>query len=591
VSADAADAAARDHVPRPDAVRDELERILASEEFVASDRLKSFLRFVVEESLAGRADRLKAYTIALEVFGRDESFDPASDPVVRMEAGKLRRRLEHYYLGAGQRDAIRIEIPKGGYAPTFSHHPDEERADASPATPAPWRPLQRGWPGPRWLGLGALALAALILLAAIALRLESPTVEAEAGHPALQQRGPAIIVLPFEDLSKGGADDVFASGLTEELISNLMRIGELRLYSAYGSFLEQPTADAVALSKRLHVGYVVKGSVRREPDRVRLIVHLIEARSGQHLWSETYDRELTPENVFEIQEQLATDLAGQLAQPYGIVNEVTAASFRRQRSDSLVAYECVLRAFAYRRTWDPKLYAPARECLEDAARQDPEYADAWALLAFAQLDEYRFGYGARSGDPAALDVALDTAQQATDLDRDNVLGLLALSSIRFYRREFAQADEAHRRVLSLNPANPEVLAQVGWRTAFARDWDEGIALVQLAIDRSIKAPEWYHLIRAFHRYRHGDYKSALADVNVIAGSNWVWGPLLLAAIQGQLGNPDEAQQALDRTRALNPRALQDPGAAMRLHNLPEDLIDRVIDGLRKAGLDVPVAAN
>jgi adenylate cyclase len=149
VPADPADAAARDHVPRPDAVRDELERILASEEFVASDRLKSFLRFVVEESLAGRADRLKAYTIALEVFGRDESFDPASDPVVRMEAGKLRRRLEHYYLGAGQRDAIRIEIPKGGYAPTFSHHPDEQRPDASPAVPATWPSLLRRWPGPR----------------------------------------------------------------------------------------------------------------------------------------------------------------------------------------------------------------------------------------------------------------------------------------------------------------------------------------------------------------------------------------------------------------------------------------------------------
>ena len=174
------------------------------------------------------------------------------------------------------------------------------------------------------MGLAGLGLAALALVTVILWRAETPTIEAAAGRPAPQERGPAIIVLPFENLSESDADDVFAAGLTEELIANLMRFGELRLYSAYGSFLEQPTADPVELSERLDVGYVVKGSVRREPDRVRLIVHLIEAQTGQHLWTETYDRALTPENLFAVQEQLAADLASQLAQPYGIINEVTA---------------------------------------------------------------------------------------------------------------------------------------------------------------------------------------------------------------------------------------------------------------------------
>jgi adenylate cyclase len=251
---------------------------------------------------------LKAYTIALEVFGRDSTFDPQTDPVVRMEASKLRRRLERYYLGAGRYDVVRIDIPKGGYAPIFHYRPDAGHIDAPPATPA-----RRRGPRYRWLGLGALALAGVLLLAVFALRSEGPRVEAERGRPSLQERRPAIVVLPFEDLSEGETEEVFAGGLTEELAVNLMRSGEFRLYSVLGSSLKEPTADPVELSQRLDAGYVVKGSVRGGPNRVRLIVHLIDAQTGQFVWTETYDRALTPENVLAVQEQLAATVTGQLA--------------------------------------------------------------------------------------------------------------------------------------------------------------------------------------------------------------------------------------------------------------------------------------
>jgi TolB-like protein len=577
--------------PSAEAVRGELERVLASPDFVASDRLKGFLRFVVEEALAGRSDRLQAYSIALAVLGRDASFDPQIDPVVRMEAGRLRRRLERYYLGAGRSDPVRIDIPKGGYAPTFGGHPDEQRARGPLASFAPWQRLQRGRPGRRWLALGALALAGVILLAAVTLRLERPAVEVEQGSPALQARGPAIIVLPFENLSDE-ADDVFAAGLTLELISNLMRFGEFRLYSADDSLLEQPDADPVELGERLDVGYVVRGGVRREPDRVRLIVHLIEAETGEHLWTGTYDRALTPENLFAIQEQLAADLAGQFAQPYGIIQQVTADSFRRQRPETLFAYECVLGAFDYRRTQGREKHAASRECLEEAVRRDPGYADAWAVLADNYLDEYRYGYGPRPYDRAALAQAMIAARHAVDLDGDSVLALLALAAMHFYRGEFAEAEAIDRRLLLLNPVNPHVLGQVGLRTARAGSWDEGMALVRQSIDRSIKAPWGYHIAIAIDDYRRGNYHAALADAEQFAGAEIITVALVLAAIHGQLGNKDEARRALARAEALDADAMKDPVAWLRrAYNLPEDVIDQLMDGLAKASLPAFAPTN
>ncbi len=333
---------------------------------------------------------------------------------------------------------------------------------------------------------------------------------------------------------------------------------------------------------------MIKGSVRRGPGQVRLIIHLVDASSGQHLWTETYDRALTPEGVFGLQEQLAADLAGRLAEPYGIIHEVTADLFRRQRPETLSAYECVLRAFAYRRGLDHALYAGSRACLERAVQLDPDYAEAWALLAFAYLDEYRFSYGPRAGDAEVLDLALSTARHARELDGDGVQGLLALSSVQFYRREFAEADATHRRLLSLNPTNPEVLAQVGWRTAFAYDWDEGIGYLREAMARSIKMPDWYRLIMTFDHYRRGDYEAALDELGDVATTKWVFAPLTLAAIHGQLGNQDEAAAALDRTMDLNPGFLENPRAAFELHNVPPALIDQLMEGLRKAGLEMPI---
>ena len=202
---------------------------------------------------------------------------------------------------------MRIDIPKGGYAPTFppssrwlgasSHRRPPPRAGAARRTV--------GWGWPRWRSRACSFSSRC--------GPQAPTAEAEGGRATPQERRPAIVVIPLEDLSEGHSGEVFAGGLTEELASNLMRSGEFRLYSIYGRSLKEPTAEPVALSDRLDVGYMIKGSIRGRPDRIRLIVHLIDAQTGQFVWTETYDRALTPEHVLAVQEQLAADVAGQLA--------------------------------------------------------------------------------------------------------------------------------------------------------------------------------------------------------------------------------------------------------------------------------------
>ena len=109
-----------DNSVKPENIRNQLERILQSADFKASEKQRAFLNFVVDEALAGRSSQLKGYTIAVSVYGRPEGFDPQVDPIVRVEARRLRRALDHYYHTAGKNDPVRIEIPTGSYVPIIN---------------------------------------------------------------------------------------------------------------------------------------------------------------------------------------------------------------------------------------------------------------------------------------------------------------------------------------------------------------------------------------------------------------------------------------------------------------------------------------
>ncbi len=588
-----------DDPPSPAEVRDQVQRILDSPSFEASDRRRRFLGYVVDELLAGRADRLKGYSIATAVFDRDDSFDPQTDPVVRLEARRLRRGLEHYYLTAGRDDPIRIEIPKGGYAPTCERRVSA-LADLSPAPAAPGPSdappptagrvrIRRHWRATTSLAILLSALAGLAVMTAwlwLTHVAAGPNVASQAQD--LQLAGPAVAVVPFDDLSGTERGRLFAGGLTQDLIASLLRFQDLRVYEVPGS--GQGRAAPGGRGQQLEIRYEIKGSVRLTSDRIRLAVQLLEAGSGRYLWSETYDRRLTSEDVFAVQAELAAELAGHLAEPYGVVHKVSADLFRRHRPETLAAYECVLQVFAYRRTFSQELYRSARECLDETVRRDPSYPDGWAMLAFAHLDEYRwYGFGPLHGQRVALDQALAAAQRARDLDPDNVTSLSAYAAVQYYRGQFAEAESAQRRAVALNPNNPEILAQLGWRLAFARDWDAGISLVRQATRQSMLHSGWYYMILAFDSYRRGDYQAALADMNQAGELDFFGGAALVAMCQAELGNQKAARRALDRAIALDPTLATDPRGAYRLHHVPESLIDKFIDGLRKAGLEVPGA--
>ncbi len=513
-----------------------LDRILASPTFAGTKRLQQFLAFIVDETLAGRGDALKEFTIATEVYGRDASFDPRTDTLVRVEAGRLRRRLESYYLKEGRGDAIRFSIPKGRYVPAVQF--DEPEPDAN----------------------------------------------AEAAAPAVSDRGPSIAVLPFENYGPNSDDQFFADGLTEETIANLARFKDLFVFSR--STMATLYADGVnirELHKDLGVTFVLEGSVRRSASKVRVTLQLIDAASDGHIYADQFERDCTPEGVFEIQDEIARLVAGRVADRHGPLGRYVARAARGSQSIRWDSYLWVTRFYEYYATHRPDLHLEVRDGLVKALVDDADYSDGWAALAAVLLDEYRFHLNERPG-IQALDQALEAALRSVACDPDNAMAYQFLACIRFHRHEHAEFDTAAQRALALNSGHAGLLADIGHCYACSGRWNEGLALIEHALEISPIHPGWYHMAPACRKLLDDEPMAAVAELKTVPMPGFYWYHALLACFFAWADKGSEAATEVSALTEVFPVFGERASEEFGIWSDDDELVSKVMDGWQKAGI-------
>jgi TolB-like protein len=274
-----------------DRIRAQLDRILASSGFASADRVSRFLRYVVERSLAGEADQLKEYVIGLEVFDRNEDYDPRLDSIVRVEAGRLRSKIDEYYNGPGRDDAVRIQLPRGTYAPVFEHRQSSGAQAAARLVPAPARRSGRR------LAFGVIA-AALGVAAVIAWRAGT---WATVVKPAPTE---TVAVLPFSHHSTDPADQMLAARVTDGVTSELARLDTLGVVSHTSASqfagVRKPLRE---IAQALGASLILEGTVSRDAARLRVQVRLVDAATDRKFWVE--DFEGTTADVPDVQRKIA----------------------------------------------------------------------------------------------------------------------------------------------------------------------------------------------------------------------------------------------------------------------------------------------
>lgn len=575
-------------------VRAELDRITSNTAFQASDRRRAFLRYVVDEALAGHAHRLKGYAIAVAVLGRDETFDPQTDPVVRLEARRLRRDLDCYYGSAGRASQVRISIPKGSYVPHFEYqHYEAEDAspsparDESPASNAGEEQIARALTVPDVATTAATALrywglaSALSLLAVIAAvywygsKANAPTAASD------EQRRPAVVVLPFKVLGSTQYSQHVAGGISQELVGALMRFSNLRLFTSSVNSKANVLDGAAGLGRDFNVAYVVSGTVADSEREVRVSAQMSNARTGEVLWAEAFHEPLTPKALMKMQRDLAGKIATALGQPYGVVNSAVDVMRTMPHVSNMQSYVCVLRAYDYRRDFARAKYAPVLRCLQETVARDPDYSDAWAMLGWIHVDAGRIHYIEEAQRKGEYEKALAAASRAISLAPNSALALKVLGTVYHYLGRYDESERVTRQALALNPNDPEALAQLGWRLAVRERFAEGIPILKRAISRTMNPPGWYYHLVAIDLFLKGDIEQMRHAVQQSMTSSGGFSELLRAVCAGAIGDRETARAALEALSNYKTLA-EDPAGFMRRHGATEKIVQALMKGLTDA---------
>ena len=530
-------------IPSTEQVQRQVKLVLAAASFSQAERTRKFLKYIVDQTLAGNAKRLKQYTIATEVLGRDTNFDPDADPVVRLEAGKLRRALENYYLRGGAADQLRISVPKGGYVPVFDFF--DARSGVASGAHSAKREIVR----------------------------ESP-----AGiFPNLQR----VVVLPLNVQFQSEECRAFSEGLVEQLVVELSRYRDFAILSFNGGEkADEPPANPLAPAVELNARFVVSGSVRGSGTQLRATVRLHDVQTLSIIWSDSFDLDAKPTRSLEAQDRIARHVAGVIADYYGVISHTLTLQSVHATDGPWTLQNAILRHRYLARTLTEKVYRLARPDLEHAIEHAAHHPMVWAALAHTIFYGNVLGF---DDDPDWMTLVYRYAQRSFELDHKCAFGHVVMALHELYRRDFDDVFETCDRITEGNPHAPSTRLSAGFFRALAGDWDAGADMLSGALGTLLHPPGWAYRVTFLNHYRKKSYGRALHEINKYHAPEHFTPPLLRAAALAQLGRIEEAKIARSEVLRICPRFYAISDRYFRYLIPFDDLADHLKSGLHKAG--------
>jgi TolB-like protein len=518
---------ASSHIPdsRAQDIRAYLGRLVAGEHFSGSSRRGQLLRYLVEHTLKGDADKINEYAIGLDVFQRPASFDPRIESLVRTEFSRLRQRLRDYYAEEGRRDTIVIEFPPRSYVANFTFR-DASKLREPTAFPEPVRAPQLVPPSARgarrvWL-VGAIAVPCIAAAGVAGIMLWRQHVSNMLARQPIH----AIVVLPFEDYSPNHQDEYIADGITEELTNDLAQSRDLRVVARTSAFAFKGKGEDVReIGRLLNVDAVLEGSFTRDGNQMRVTAQLNRATDGYHLWSHSYETQSN--DMLAMQDEVATSISDAIRHIGGGSPPVI-----RPLTTNNEALDLYLQGEYQNHLRTADSLAKSISLFQAALEKDPNFARAYVGIGSSEIGTISMTtITAKDGFPKVR----EAAEKAIALDPNlpEAYELLADATYN-WDWNWTEAERDFRHAIDLG-GGAEVRARYGWSLATRGRFAEAHEQFRLAAAQdplSVVPPFDEFVAYYFERDVAGEQKTIerLEQINpqFFGGPGWA----LVAAMAG-----------------------------------------------------------
>lgn len=526
--------------------------MLDAAEFKASPKLSELLSYLVTETLAHQGALLKGYTIGVDVFDRDSSFDPADDAIVRVQMGRLRKLVGQYYEGQGSNDSVHLRLNKGRYEPVFemgSTKLDEvqqtsdkydsnlivqdHNTEKPPAARYPIFPVTRKIPA------AILWAAAALVLIVVGL-----SWLAHDGRDSITYNKPAVYVVKYRTDSTDPVASRLSEGIAPHVVSYLSKFPDLDVFG-YALFGVRTEGSQMAPQD---ADFVLSGLVEFDGEDAIVSSYLAKMPEGEVVWSDSFTAlDLKPKSFVALQRQVALSVTTKIAPPNGALAEQLGAKFESRDGVNQPHHLCISRTYNYMRDKSELGHLISRDCLEGLVAKNSEYSTAWSLLSWIYGDEARYGYNVQLGGTEPYIRSLQAAEEAVRLDPMSALAYQYLSIAKFYiGDDDLGMREAAEIAISLNPHDADFLASTGWNYALIDGDERASKLIRDAIELNPKHPAWYWGGMAILALRERDRGPALRYARLHYADYGPMSGLLLAAALRLNERSHEADEVLSQ---------------------------------------------
>lgn len=509
-------------------IRDHLDELLASQQFDGASRSRDFLTFIVEETLAGRGQALNQAVIATRVFGRKGDFDAILDPVVRVQAGRLRRSLERFYLLTGNKSAVRIELPKGCYTPVFTDKVTQE-ADAR------------------------------LRVKRISLSLVAP-------------EWPALVLMPLDVANAG--DRGIAARIEDELAMEISRYGDVRV-------IRQRDLERFDLQYQASLRFELRWNLRMAGDDLIVTVSLIDRSNGEQVWSDEYHSRAAPDQVCCNPDDIPLVIAARIASENGVIVRLLASEHGSEHGESGRSVDAIVSCYHFFFSRQLASLNPAIEALRRSTAREPEVALGWLYLSRLYQINHSFELSDR---PTSVDAAIGYAYQAVLLEPRSARIRCILAACLLVKGELGAARDELDRALRASRGSLAYREIIGWLLSLSGDWERGVPLMHDALARNP-----YCLSQVRHglwadALRRGQLDEAYVAALEYPDRVFFWRDLMITSCLGLLGRTQEARASAAELLRVKPDFVRRGRTLIGYYIKAPELRERIVEGCRKAGV-------